>query len=61
MTITAKSLETATFSKLIYPLITADKIELHIVWSVNIPDVFSVIYLDVMTGEMIGSYPTVIS
>ena len=61
MTITAKSLETATFSKLIYPLKTTDKIELHFVWVVNIPDVFYVIYLDVMTGEIIGSYPTVIS
>jgi hypothetical protein len=61
MTITAKSLETARFSKLIYPLKTTDKIELRVVWVVNIPEVFYVIYLDVMTGEMVGGYPTVIS
>lgn len=58
-TITAKSLETAEFSKLIYPLITPDKIELHVVWVVSIPEVFYVVYLDVMTGEMVGGYPTV--
>ena len=40
MTITVKSLETAEFSKLIYPLKTADKIELRVVWVINIPDVF---------------------
>jgi len=61
MTITAKSLVTAEFSKLILPLKTADKIELHVVWAVNIPEVFYVIYLDVMTGEIIGGYPTIIS
>jgi len=61
MTITAKSLETAEFSKLIYPLKTTDKIELRIVWVVNIPEVFYVIYMDVMTGEIVDGYPTVIS
>lgn len=61
MTITAKSLETATFSNMIYPLKTTDKIELHVVWVVNIPDVYYVIYLDVMSGEIIGGYPTALS
>ena len=61
MTITAKSLETAQFSKLIFPLISVDKIELHVVWAVNIPDVFNVIFLDVMTGEIVGGYPTAFS
>jgi len=61
MTITAKSLVTAEFSNLIVPLKTADKIELHVVWAVNIPEVFYVIYLDVMTGQIIGGYPTIIS
>jgi hypothetical protein len=60
-TITAKSLETAEFSKLIIPIKTADKIELHVAWAVNIPEVFYVIYLDVMTGEIVGGYPTIIS
>ncbi|MDR3653974.1 MAG: hypothetical protein P4L34_13515 [Paludibacter sp.] len=61
MTITAKSLETASFSNMIYPLETTDKIELHVVWVVTIPEVFYVVYLDVMTGEIIGGYPTVLS
>lgn len=61
MTITAKSLETAEFTKMIYPVETTDKIELHVVWQVNVPDVFYVIFVDVMTGEMVGSYPTAIS
>ena len=61
ITITVKSLKTAIFSKLIYPLKTTDKIELHVVWVVNIPDVYYVVYLDVMTGEIIGGYPTVLS
>jgi len=61
MTITAKSLETAQFSKLIDPIKTTDKIELHVVWVVSIPEVFYVIYLDVMTGEILGGYPTVVS
>ena len=61
MTITAKSLETTEFSKLIYPLKTADKIELRVVWVVSIPEVFYVIYLDVMTGEIVGGYPTIVS
>ena len=57
-TITSKSLETAGFSKMIYPVITKNQIELHIVWVVNIPDVHYVVYLDVMSGEIIGGYPT---
>jgi hypothetical protein len=61
MTITAKSLETATFTKLIYPVETSDKINLHVAWQVNISAVFYVIFVDVMTGELIGSYPTAIS
>ena len=61
MTITAKSLETALFSNMIYPLKTTDKIELHVVWVVSIPEVFYVIYMDVMTGEIIGGYPTALS
>lgn len=61
ITITAKSLETATFSRMIYPLKTTDKIELHVIWVVSIPEVYYVIYLDVMTGEIIGGYPTALS
>ena len=57
-TITSKSLETAGFSKMIYPVITKNQIELHIVWVINIPDVHYVVYLDVMSGEIIGGYPT---
>lgn len=61
MTITAKSLETAVLKKSIYPLKTTDRIELHVIWQVNIPDVFYVVFVDVMTGELIGGYPTVYS
>jgi len=59
LAITSKSLETAVFSKMIYPLKTTDKIELHVVWVVSIPDLYNVVYLDVMTGKIIVSYPTI--
>jgi hypothetical protein len=58
ITITAESLQTAEFSRMILPINTTDKIELHIVWVINIPKVYYVIYLDVMSGEIIGGYPT---
>lgn len=61
MTITAKSLEAAEITKMICPVQTADKIKLHVVWQVNIPDVYYVFFLDVMTGETVGSYPTAFS
>jgi len=61
MTITAKSLGTAIFTKMIYPVKTINKIKLHVVWQANIPDVYYVIFVDVMTGELIGSYPTALS
>jgi hypothetical protein len=61
MTITAKSLETAEFTKMICPVQTDDKIKLHVVWQVNIPEVYYVLFLDVMTGETVGSYPTAFS
>lgn len=61
LTITSKSLQTAIFDKLIYPVETDTKIELHVVWKIDIPEVFYVIFLDVMTGEMVNSYPTIIS
>jgi len=61
MTITVKNLESATFTKLICPIETANKINLHVAWQVNIPDVYYVIFVDVMTGETLGSYPTALS
>lgn len=56
--ITAKSLETAIFSKMIYPVYINNQIELHVIWILSIPDVHYVVYLDVMSGEIIGGYPT---
>jgi hypothetical protein len=61
ITITTKSLETTTIYKCIYPVKNDDNIELHVIWRVNIPDVFYVVFLDVMTGTIVGGYPTIVS
>lgn len=46
----------------IYPVETEDKIQLHVIWAINIPaPVYYLIYVDVMTGEIIGEQPTIIS
>ena len=46
----------------VLPTETVDKIELRVCWQINIPaPVFYKMYVDVMTGEIIGEVPTIIS
>ena len=45
----------------IYPVKSDDKIQLFVTWKIYIPDVYYIIYIDVMTGEVIASEPTIIS
>lgn len=61
-TVTAASLAASTTRLVILPLITDDKIELRVTWQINIPGpVYYLIFIDVMTGEIVGEQPTIIS
>jgi hypothetical protein len=60
--ISTNDIENSTASLKILPIVNADKIELHVGWEINIPGpVFYKIYVDVMTGTIIGQTPTIIS
>lgn len=61
ITISKLNLENAQFSKLIYPVETDEKIEIHVVWDVLVPDVFFRFFIDVMSGEILQEAPTIIS
>jgi hypothetical protein len=45
----------------IYPIKSDDKIQLFVTWKIYVPDVFYILYVDVMTGETIAAEPTIIS
>lgn len=45
----------------IYPIKSDDKIQLFVTWKIHVPDVYYILYVDVMTGEIIASEPTIIS
>jgi len=45
----------------IYPVKSDDKIQLFVTWKIYVPDVYYILYVDVMTGEIIASEPTIIS
>lgn len=60
--ITTESLQRSTTSLVVVPIEGKDQLELHLAWCINIPQpVYYIIYVDVMTGEIIGKYPTIIS
>lgn len=60
--ITSEYLEKSTSKLKIYPKKYANKIELRVVWEVNIPNpIFYKVYMDVMTSEIISEEPTIIS
>jgi len=61
MKITSESLESAEFSNLIYAVESDDLIKIHVVWKVYVPDVYFKFYIDVISGEIINSAPTIIS
>lgn len=60
--ISPDALDASKINLKIYPVETDDKIQLHVTWAINIPGpVFYLIFVDVMTGEIIAEQPTIIS
>jgi hypothetical protein len=61
-TISSASLGASTTRLVVLPVITDTKIELRVTWQINIPmPVYYLMYVDVMTGELIGQEETIIS
>jgi len=61
-TITNASLAASTTRLVIFPNTFNNQIELRVTWQINIPGpVYYIIYVDVMTGELISEQPTIIS
>jgi Zn-dependent metalloprotease len=62
VTISKADIEKSTINLKILPITSDDKIELKVAWLINIPNpVYYQICVDVMTGEIIGEAPTIIS
>jgi hypothetical protein len=62
MKITDQALASCQINGLkIYPVISDNKIQLFVTWKIYVPDAFYILYVDVMTGEIIASEPTIIS
>ena len=59
--ISSSDLKNSTTSVVVIPVEDEDKIELRVTWQINIPAVHYIIYVDVMTGEIISKQPTIIS
>ncbi len=61
-TITAASLAACTTRLVIFPYTVNNQIQLRVTWQINIPGpVYYIIFVDVMTGELINELPTIIS
>jgi len=59
--ISGESLQKSTFRLYVLPVEAENHIELHLAWCINIPHPVSFkIYVDVMTGDVIGKEPTII-
>jgi Zn-dependent metalloprotease len=62
VTISKPDLDKSTIHLKVLPKNNTDNIELRLCWQINIPGpVYYEIYVDVMTGEIIGQEPTIIS
>jgi hypothetical protein len=60
--ITSLDLNSSIVRTVILPITYNEKIELRVAWEINIPGpVYYLLYVDVMTGEIIGKVPTIIS
>ncbi len=58
--VTQESLDKSSVGLVVYPKKAENKIELFITWTVDIPSpVFYIFYVDVMTGNIISSRPTI--
>jgi len=61
-TVTAASLTASTTHLVVFPNTFNNQIELRVTWQINIPaPVYYLIFVDVMTGEIISEQPTIIS
>jgi hypothetical protein len=61
VTISSEHLNTSIVRLSIYPVTAVDKIELRLTWQIWIQAVSCIIYVDVMTGDIVGQESTSIS
>ena len=61
VTISSEHLTNSVVRLSIFPVITDDKIELRVTWQIWIQSVSYIIYVDVMTGDIVGQASTSIS
>jgi len=59
--ITSESLQKSTGSLVAVPIENEDQIEIHLAWKIWVDPVSFILYVDVMTGEVIRQEPTLIS
>ncbi len=59
--ITLESLQKSTTSLVVVPIENEDQIEIHVAWKIWVDQVSFILYVDVMTGEVIRQEPTLIS
>jgi hypothetical protein len=60
-TISKNNLDNCSFHLKILPKKIDDIIELHVCWEIYVPDVDYILYVDVMSGDIVGQEPTIIS
>jgi hypothetical protein len=60
-TISKSAIENSTTELKIVPIKSSDKIELRVAWMINIPEVSSKVFVDVMTGKIIKQESELIS
>jgi len=62
VTISGKAVNASTYALKVLPVRGEDRIELRVVWELNIPyPVHYLMYVDVMTGAVVRQTPTIIS
>jgi len=60
-TISENNLKNSVCHLKILPKDYEDKIEMRVCWQIYVPDVFYILYVDVITGDIVGQAPTIIS
>jgi hypothetical protein len=60
-TVSGNNLEKSICHLKILPKEYEDIIELRVCWQIYVPDVFYILYVDVINGEIVGQAPTIIS
>jgi hypothetical protein len=58
--VTQDGLDRSTVRLMIRPETRSDRIELRVVWEIDVPDVWYKLSVDVMTGELISAEPTIV-